>query len=145
MTRLRIKKKIKGNQEITVVSGFTFSYGLGLDLKFDLYIPDFINGLIYRLSNNLNSYDIFILNKNHLTKSNYLKFKIIFYLFKLFKSNLFLKKPHDIFFFGIQFPKQTRILKNTRCKNSQEFLFSKNQVILKNSCFFLAARILENS
>ena len=98
MTRLRIKKKIKGNQEITVVSGFTFSYGLGLDLKFDLYIPDFINGLIYRLSNNLNSYDIFILNKNHLTKSNYLKFKIIFYLFKLFKSNLFLKKPHDIFF-----------------------------------------------
>lgn len=88
-------KRINKNSTIIEIYGFKTSYGLGVDNKENIYIPDFKSGLIYEIKNNFKKIKIYKLNNNKLTKISILEKFIVFFLKKNL-SNFF--KPHDIFF-----------------------------------------------
>lgn len=98
MNRLSFSRNIKQKRKIHYISGFNSCYGLGVDSNSNLFIPDFMKGIIYCVNESLNGYDTFFLSKNHLKKNNLLKSTFLFRLIKSFSKKNFFRKPHDIFF-----------------------------------------------
>ena len=63
MNYLNIKKIIENKRKIILIKGFTACYGLGLDSKCNLFIPDFNKGIIHRINKNFDFQDIFFFQK----------------------------------------------------------------------------------
>ena len=80
---------INSSTKIIVISGFKTSYGVDIDKNGYVYIPDFKQGVLYKI--NLETKNSTIL---FLEKDNYFKF-IEYKNINSFKSNL--NQPHDIY------------------------------------------------
>jgi tripartite motif-containing protein 71 len=74
---------------ITLISGFETSYGVDIDKNGYVYIPDFKQGILYKVNLTSKSFSVFFIEKN-----NYFKF-IEYKIINKFKSNL--NRPHDIY------------------------------------------------
>ncbi len=91
--------KIDNKLSITDFYGFKTSYGLGVDNKENIYIPDFKSGLIYKIKKNCKQNEIYKLKNNKLIRISFFeKFIAFSFLQKIFKILGNIYKPHDIFF-----------------------------------------------
>jgi len=92
---------IKINKKFTIIDFYVFktSYGLGVDDKENIYVPDFESGLIYEINNNNKQTEIYKLQNNKLIKISFFEKLVTFsFLQKILKNFSNIYKPHDIFF-----------------------------------------------
>jgi hypothetical protein len=95
--KLSIKfNNLRNNKKITI-SGFCSCYGVDIDSSRNIFFLDFKLGIMYKIKNDLLSYDVYIFKKKILKKKNILKNKFFFAIYKFFNKNYFFSKPHDIF------------------------------------------------
>ena len=88
-----------GKNEIIHLTGFSFSYGVGVDKNGNIYIPDFEKGFIYEIENSYKRSFILKLDKNFLRKILFFEKILFFSIFKkLFNFKNSLYKPHEIYF-----------------------------------------------
>ena len=77
--------KIDNKLSITDFYGIKTSYGLGVDNKENIYVPDFKSGLIYKIKKNCKQNEIYKLKNNKLIRISFFeKFIALSFLQKNF-------------------------------------------------------------
>ena len=88
-----------GKNEIIHLTGFSFSYGVGVDKNGNIFIPDFEKGFIYEIENSYKKSFILKVDKNFLREILFFVKILFFSIFKkLFNIKSSLYKPHEIYF-----------------------------------------------
>jgi len=130
-----IKKKtikITENENVTHLYGFSSSYGVAVDKKDSIFIPDFNEGLIYKVDKYYENCSILKNYKNSLKEISFFeKLLLSTSLIKIFKISTSFRKPHDIYFDKDEKMYITQLGRGHRDGGGKVFMISKKNKLIK--------------